>query len=31
MTHFIAEAMLGGILGVLVMCLCIVAGRVDNF
>ena len=31
MTHFIAGAMLGGTLGVLVMCLCIVAGRADNF
>lgn len=29
MMQFIAGAMFGGTVGVLVMCLCIVAGKVD--
>ena len=29
MMHFIAGAMFGGTMGVLVMCLCIVASRAD--
>ncbi|WP_295092911.1 DUF3789 domain-containing protein [Ruminococcus sp.] len=30
MMHFIAGAMFGGTMGVLVMCLCIVASRADE-
>lgn len=30
MMHFIAGAMFGGPMGVLVMCLCIVASRADE-
>lgn len=30
MMHFIAGAMFGGTMGVLVMCLCIIASRADE-
>ena len=30
MMHFIAGAMFGGTMGVMVMCLCIVASRADE-